>query len=54
LNITMTSVRPKPETIADFWRMIWQEDCQVIVMVTGLTEGGKEKCARYWPKGACA
>jgi protein tyrosine phosphatase len=40
---------PKPETVVAFWRMIWQEDVRAIVMVTGLMEGHKEKCARYWP-----
>jgi len=40
---------PKDTTISHFWRMIWQEDVRAIVMVTGLVEGPKEKCARYWP-----
>jgi receptor-type tyrosine-protein phosphatase R len=41
---------PKPETVVAFWRMIWQEDVRAIVMVTGLMEGHKQKCARYWPE----
>ena len=40
---------PKETTLSHFWRMIWQEDCRTIVMVTGLMEGTKQKCARYWP-----
>lgn len=40
---------PKPETVIAFWRMIWQENVRAIVMVTGLMEGTKQKCARYWP-----
>ncbi|EFP07632.1 hypothetical protein GCK72_006152 [Caenorhabditis remanei] len=35
-------------TIADFWRMVWQENSRVIVMPTMENER-KEKCARYWP-----
>eukprot|EP00039_Didymoeca_costata_P018872 m.335334 g.335334 ORF g.335334 m.335334 type:complete len:902 (-) comp17572_c0_seq1:991-3696(-) len=40
---------PKPETIESFWRMIWESNARAIVMVTGLSEGNKQKCARYWP-----
>lgn len=41
---------PKPETVVAFWRMIWQENVRALVMVTGLMEGEKQKCARYWPE----
>ncbi|KAL5022770.1 hypothetical protein ScPMuIL_001925 [Solemya velum] len=40
---------PKPTTIADTWRMIMQEKCGVVVMLTNLVEDGKKKCERYWP-----
>ncbi|XP_061170708.1 receptor-type tyrosine-protein phosphatase epsilon-like [Saccostrea echinata] len=40
---------PKPKTIADFWKMIWQEDVSIIVCLTNLKEGAKIKCAQYWP-----
>ncbi|XP_056002460.1 receptor-type tyrosine-protein phosphatase alpha-like isoform X2 [Ostrea edulis] len=40
---------PKPKTIADFWRMIWQEGVSIIVCLTNLKEGSKNKCAPYWP-----
>lgn len=39
-----------PSTIPDFWQMVWQENCRVIVMTTKETERGKNKCARYWPE----
>ncbi|KAI4465156.1 tyrosine-protein phosphatase non-receptor type 11 [Holotrichia oblita] len=38
-----------PSTISDFWHMVWQENCRVIVMTTKETERGKVKCSRYWP-----
>ncbi|XP_071117356.1 uncharacterized protein [Haliotis cracherodii] len=39
----------KPNIVDDFWRMIWQEGCKVVVMVTSLVEGGRMKCLQYWP-----
>ena len=32
---------PTQETLTDFWRMIWQENCATIVMLTNLVEAGK-------------
>nr|CDS30626.1 tyrosine protein phosphatase non receptor type [Hymenolepis microstoma] len=38
-----------PNTIVDFWRMVWQENSAIIVMITKEVERGRNKCARYWP-----
>ncbi|EGD80292.1 hypothetical protein PTSG_10548 [Salpingoeca rosetta] len=40
---------PTPPSMEDFWRMVWQKDVSVIVMVTKETELGRIKCHRYWP-----
>ncbi|XP_065344148.1 receptor-type tyrosine-protein phosphatase T-like [Cloeon dipterum] len=40
---------PRVNTLDDFWRMVWQEKVPLIVMVTNLLEGGKNKCEKYWP-----
>lgn len=40
---------PLKNTVVDFWRLIWQEAPQYIVMVTKLKESSATKCERYWP-----
>ena len=40
---------PLPKTTVDFWRMVWQERSQTIVMLTNLKDGTKTKCHQYWP-----
>uniref|UniRef100_T1IQG3 protein-tyrosine-phosphatase n=1 Tax=Strigamia maritima TaxID=126957 RepID=T1IQG3_STRMM len=41
---------PLPATKDDFWRMVWEQSCQMIVMVTQCVERGKRKCEVYWPE----
>ena len=41
---------PLPKTVVDFWRMVWQERSQSIVMLANLVEGNRKKCHQYWPE----
>ncbi|KQS43863.1 tyrosine-protein phosphatase 69D isoform X1 [Drosophila erecta] len=41
---------PMESTIDDFWRMIWEQHLEIIVMLTNLEEYNKAKCAKYWPE----
>ena len=40
------------KTMVDFWRLVWQEKPQAIIMVTNLKEGDKVKCQQYWPEAS--
>ncbi|NXI46812.1 PTPR2 phosphatase, partial [Galbula dea] len=40
---------PLPATVADFWQMVWENGCVVIVMLTPLAENGVKQCYHYWP-----
>ncbi|KAK0044239.1 tyrosine-protein phosphatase non-receptor type 13 [Biomphalaria pfeifferi] len=46
----IVSQGPVPASVSDFWRMLWQEKINVVVMLTQLVENGKVKCHSYWPQ----
>uniref|UniRef100_A0A673AS90 Protein tyrosine phosphatase receptor type N2 n=1 Tax=Sphaeramia orbicularis TaxID=375764 RepID=A0A673AS90_9TELE len=45
----IASQGPLPSTVADFWQMVWESGCVVIVMLTPLSENGVKQCHHYWP-----
>ncbi|KAJ1679102.1 tyrosine protein phosphatase 1 [Spiromyces aspiralis] len=41
---------PLPNTVHDFWQMVWEQRCRAIVMLTKPLENGRCKCEEYWPQ----
>ncbi|KAL5107083.1 Receptor-type tyrosine-protein phosphatase C [Taenia crassiceps] len=42
---------PLESTVADFLTMVCEQRCPLIIMLSQCKEGGKAKCAQYWPDG---
>lgn len=40
---------PLKSTVRNFWKMIYDRKCAVVVMTSDLMEEGEEASAQYWP-----
>uniref|UniRef100_G3R107 Receptor-type tyrosine-protein phosphatase H n=1 Tax=Gorilla gorilla gorilla TaxID=9595 RepID=G3R107_GORGO len=40
---------PLPQTVGDFWRLVWEQQSHTLVMLTNCMEAGRVKCEHYWP-----
>ncbi|CAH4020886.1 serine-rich adhesin for platelets [Pieris brassicae] len=48
-NYYIACQAPLSNTVVDFWRMIWEQNSRLIVMLTEYMENGVEKCFEYLP-----
>ncbi|XP_043985913.1 receptor-type tyrosine-protein phosphatase V-like isoform X2 [Gambusia affinis] len=39
---------PMSNTLADFWRMVWEQNVRIILMLTALREKNTVMCEKYW------
>jgi len=40
---------PMENTVEDYWRMIFENNVFIVIMLTRLREDDREKCFKYWP-----
>ncbi|XP_045423784.1 tyrosine-protein phosphatase non-receptor type 20 isoform X2 [Lemur catta] len=45
----IASQGPLPGTVDDFWQMVFENNSNIIAMITREIEGGIIKCYHYWP-----
>ena len=49
-RVFIASQGPIPVSFNNFWRMVWQENVETIVMLCGINENGRIMCDVYWPE----
>eukprot|EP00039_Didymoeca_costata_P005445 m.81726 g.81726 ORF g.81726 m.81726 type:complete len:787 (-) comp12823_c0_seq3:2505-4865(-) len=47
--VFIAAMGPLAANVVPFWRMIWKNLVNTVIMVTGIVEKGVKKCERYFP-----
>ena len=50
VNRYIAAQGPLPNSCADFWQMVWEQQSRLVVMLTTKVERGRVKCHQYWPE----
>ena len=48
-NAYIAAQGPNEHTISDFWRLVWEQQTFVIVMLTKVFDFIRVMCCQYWP-----
>uniref|UniRef100_T1KVD1 Protein-tyrosine-phosphatase n=1 Tax=Tetranychus urticae TaxID=32264 RepID=T1KVD1_TETUR len=48
-NAYIATQGPNEDTIGDFWRMVWEQNSYIIVMLTKIFDFIRVMCCQYWP-----
>ena len=47
--LAMCDQGPLSSTTPHFWSMVWEQNCQAIIMLNRVIEKSAIKCDQYWP-----
>jgi len=49
VNKYIATQGPLSHTCMEFWYMVWEQECDLLIMLTTVVERGRTKCHKYWP-----
>ncbi|ESO04681.1 hypothetical protein HELRODRAFT_191688 [Helobdella robusta] len=49
-NAYITTQMPLPQTVVDFWRLVFEHDCRVVVMLNFFQPDSQQSHGQYWPE----
>jgi len=49
VNRYIATQGPLSHTCVEYWYMVWEQECPLLIMLTTVVERGRVKCHKYWP-----